>query len=71
MARVNLVWLKDSDVRAREEYDSLFYELDSDTKNELDFCRPLQCSDFPNQLSNPNSDKLEDMSRLEGTEGPN
>src|SRR6202167_4384898 len=26
---------------------------------------------FPNQLSNPNSEKLEDMSCLEGTEGPN
>src|SRR6202167_2291813 len=74
MARVNLVQLEDNDVRAQEEYDSLFYELDSDAENELtqqDFCRPLQRSDFPTQLSNPNSEKLEDMSRLEGTEGPN
>ena len=63
MARVNLVRLEDDDVRAQEEYDSLFYKLDSDTENELtqqDFCRPLQRSDFPNQPSNPNSEKLED-----------
>jgi hypothetical protein len=74
MARVNLVCLEDNDVRAQEEYDSPFYELDSDAENELtqqDFGRPLQCSDFPNQPSNPNSEKLEDMSHLEGTEGPN
>src|SRR6202167_3080092 len=74
MARVNLVRLEDDDVRAQEEYDSLFYELDSNTEGEStqrDFCRPLQRSDFPNQPSNPNSEKLEDMSRLEETEGPN
>ena len=74
MARVNLVWLEDDDVRAQEEYDSLFYELDSDTENEStqqDFCRPLQHSDFSNQPSNLNLEKLQDMSRLEGTEGPN
>jgi hypothetical protein len=74
MARVNLVQLKDEDMRAQEEYDSLFYELDSDAEGEStqrNFCRPLQRSDFPNQLSNPNSDELKDMSRPEGTEGPN
>ena len=74
MARVNLVWLEDDDVRAQEEYDSLFYELDSDVEGEStqrDFCRPLQRSGFPNQPSHPNSEKLEDMSHLEGTEGPN
>jgi hypothetical protein len=49
MARVNHVWLEDDDVRAQEEYDSLFYKLDSDAKNEStqqDFHRPLQCFDF-------------------------
>ena len=74
MDRVNLVRLEDEDVRAQEEYDSLFYELDSDTEGEStqrDFCRPLQCSDFSNQPSNPDLEKLEDMSHLEGTEGPN
>src|ERR1700691_4274524 len=74
MARVNPVRLEDDDVRAQEEYDSLFYELDSDVEGEStqwDFCRPLQRSDFPNQPSNPDLEKLEDMSRLEGTEGPN
>ena len=74
MARVNLVQLEDNDVRAQEEYDSLFYELDSDTENEStqqDFCRPLQHSDFSNRPSNPNLEKVEDMSCLEGTDGPN
>ena len=73
MARVNHVRLEDNDVRAQEDYDSLFYELDSDAEDESarqDFCRPLQHSDFPNQPSNPTSEKLEDVSRLEGTEGP-
>src|ERR1700683_257169 len=61
-------------MRAQEDYNSLFYELDSDAEDELarqDFCRPLQHSDFPNQPSNPNSEKLEDVSRLEGIESPN
>jgi hypothetical protein len=74
MARVNLVQFEDNDVKAQEEYDSLFYEPDSNAKNEStqqDFCRPLQHSDFPNQPSNPNSEKLENMSCLEGTEEPN
>ena len=73
MARVNYIQLKYNDVKAQEDYDNLFYELDSDAKEEStqqDFCKPLQHSDFPNQLSNPNSEKLEDMSHLEGTEGP-
>ena len=74
MARVNHIRLEDDDVRAQEDYDGLFYELDSDTEGEStqwDFCRPLQCSGLPDQLSNPNSKKLEDTPRLEGTEGPN
>src|ERR1700729_2201088 len=74
MARVNHVWLEDDDMRAQEDYDSLFYELDSNGENESTqhyFCRPLQCSDFPDQLNNPDSEKLEDTSHLEGTEGPN
>ena len=74
MARVNHIRLKDNDVRAQEDYDSLFYELDSDTEGEStqqDLCRPLQRSGFPDQPSNPNSEKLEDTPHLEGTEGPN
>ena len=46
MARVNHIRLEDDDVRTQEDYDGLFYELDSDTKGEStqqDFCRPLQC----------------------------
>src|ERR1700691_1914696 len=49
MARVNLVRLEDDDVRAQEEYDSLFYELDSDTEGEStqqDFCRPSSVLTF-------------------------
>src|ERR1700683_4745360 len=60
MARVNHIRLEDNDVKAQEDYDSLFYELDSGTKGEStqwDFCRPLQRSGFPDQLSNPNSEK--------------
>src|ERR1700683_4270317 len=74
MARVNHVRLEDDDVRAQEDYDGLFYELDSDAEDESarqDFCRPLQHSDFPNQPSNLNLEKLEDASRLEGTESLN
>jgi hypothetical protein len=33
MARVNHVQLEDNDMRAQEEYDSLFYELDFDAEN--------------------------------------
>jgi len=72
LARVNYIQLEDNNIRAQEDYDNLFYKLDSDAKQEsspLDFCRSLQCSDFPGQLNNPNSEKLEDMSHLEGTEG--
>ena len=74
MARVNHIQLKDNDVRAQEDSNGLFYELDSDAEGEStqqDFRRPLQRSGFPDQLSNPNSEKLEDTPRLEGTEGPN
>ena len=72
MARVNHIRLEDNDVRAQEDYNGLFYELDSDTEGEStqwDFCRPLQHSGFPDQPSNPNSEKLEDTPRLEGTWG--
>ena len=72
LARANYIQHEDKDIRAQEDYNNLFYELDSDAKQESspqDFCRPLQRSDCPGQLNNPNSEKLEDMSRLEGTEG--
>ena len=54
--------------------DNLFYELESDSEegtDQQDFCRPLQCSDLPNQLSKPNSESLEETYSLEGTEGIN
>ena len=60
-------------IPAQEDYDNLFYELDSNIKedsNQQNFCRPLQCSDFPIQLNSPSSEELEDMTHLEGTKGP-
>ena len=71
LARVNCSQLEDNDLRAQEDYDNLFYDLESDSKegaNRQDFCRPLQHSDLPNQLSKPNSEPLEETSSLEGTE---
>ena len=74
MARVNCIQLEDNDLRAQEDYDNFFYELESDSEegaNQQDFCRPLQCSDLPNQPSKPNSESLEETSSLEGTKGIN
>ena len=74
LARVNYIQLEDNNIRAQEDYFNLFYQLDSDAEQESspqDFCRPLKRSDFPDQLNNPNSEKLEDVSYLEGTEGCN
>jgi len=58
LARVNYIQLKDKDIRAQEDYNNLFYKLDSNAEQESspqDFCRPLQHSDFSGQLNNPNS----------------
>ena len=74
MARVNCIQLEDNDLKAQEDYDNLFYELESDSEesgDQQDFCRPLQHSDFPNQPSKPNSESLEETFSLEGTEGIN
>ena len=74
LARVNCIQLEDNDLKAQEDYDNLFYELKSNLEegsNQQYFCRPLQHSDFPNQPSKPNSESLEEMSSLEGTEGSN
>ena len=74
IARVNCIQLEENNLRAQEDYDDLFYELESDSEEGIDqqyFCRPLQHSGLPNQLSNPNSESLEEMSSLEGTEGIN
>ena len=70
LARVNCIQLEDNDLRAQEDYDNLFYDLESDSEegtNQQDFCRPLQCSDLPN----PNLEPLEETSSLEGTKGIN
>ena len=74
LARVNCIQLEDNDIRAQEDYDNLFYKLESDSEegtDQQDFCRPLQHSDLPNQLSKPNLESLEEISSLEGTEGIN
>jgi hypothetical protein len=54
--------------------DNLFYDLESDSKegtNQQNFCRPFQCSDLPNQPSEPNLEPLEEMFSLEGTKDIN
>ena len=74
LARVNCIQLEDNDLKAQEDYNNLFYELESDSEeggDQQDFCRPLQCSDLPNQPSKPNSESLEETSSLEGTKGIN
>ena len=74
LARVNCIQLEDNNFKAQEDYNNLLYELESNSEegsNQHDFYRPLQCSDLPNQLSKPNSESLEEMSSLEGTEGIN
>jgi hypothetical protein len=69
MVRVNLIQLKDNDLQAQEDYNNLFYDLDSDSEegssDKLDFCEPLQCSDLPIQHANPSVIDLEDVSSLE------
>jgi hypothetical protein len=72
--RVNCIQLEDNDLRAQEDYDNLFYELESDSEegsDQQDFCRPLQHSGLPNQPSKPNLESLEETSSLEGTKGIN
>src|SRR5882762_10462592 len=68
MARVNLIQLEDNDLRAQEDYDNLFYNMDSDSKESYsgrpDFCEPLQCSDLPIQHADPSVIILEDVSNL-------
>ena len=59
LARVNCIQLKDNDLRAQEDYNNLFYELESnseESRNQQDFCRPLQHSYLTNQLGKPNSE---------------
>jgi hypothetical protein len=60
VARVNLIQLKDDDLPAQEDYDNLFYDLDSDSEegsyDKLDFCEPLIPSEGPPQR---HSDLLE------------
>src|ERR1700676_4063726 len=70
-AQVNLIQLEDNDLQAQEDYDSLFYNLDSDSEegssNKPDFCEPLQCSNLPIQHTDPSMIILEDVSSLKGT----
>jgi hypothetical protein len=71
MARVNLIQLEDNHLQAQEDYDDLFYNMDSDSEEgyseKPDFREPLQCSDLPIQHTNPSVINLEDVSSLKGT----
>ena len=72
--RVNCIQLEDNDIRAQNNYNNLFYDLESDSEegtDQQDSCRPLQSSDLPNQPSKPHSEPLEETSNLEVTEGIN
>jgi hypothetical protein len=74
LARVTCIQLEDNDLRAQEDYNNLFYDLESDSEegtDQQDFCRSLKCSDLPNQLIKHNSEPLEETSSLEGTKGIN
>jgi hypothetical protein len=68
MAQVNLIQLKNNDLRAQKDYNSLFYDLDPDSEegssNKPDLCEPLQCSDLPIQHTDPSMINLEDVSSL-------
>jgi hypothetical protein len=71
-AWTNFVQLSLSDLQAQEEYDALYYELDSENEGEssvLDFRRPLQSSDNLFQPAIPSGHQPEDLSSLEGLQG--
>jgi hypothetical protein len=73
-ARTNFVQPSRAEIQAQEDYDALYYDLDSENETEgtnngtpqPDFCEPLQRSDFPNQHAIPSMNQLEDSSSLEG-----
>jgi hypothetical protein len=73
-AWANFVQPSWAEIQAQEDYDALYYDLDSKDETEkttngisqLDFCEPLQCSHFPNQHAVPSVNQLEDSSSLEG-----
>ena len=64
-ARVNYVQLEEMDYEAQENYDNLYYELDSE--DEQDFHEPLQPIDLSSQRVNPSAINLEKEANLEGT----
>ena len=44
LARVNCIQLEDNDLKAQDDYDNLFYKLDSDSEegnDQQDFRRPV------------------------------
>jgi hypothetical protein len=71
-ARVNLIQYNDEDSKAQDQYDALYYNLDSDNEDasnstsQQDFCRPLQILDTPVQHINPSVMELNEESTLEG-----
>src|ERR1700723_4634317 len=51
----------DVDSQAQEEYDEIFYGLESDSEDlieEQDFCSPLQCPDPTSHLASPSKELL-------------
>ena len=62
----------DVDSQAQEEYDELFYGLESDSEDlieEQDFCSPLQRPDPTSHLASPSKELLTKEPNLKGTEG--
>ena len=54
LAGVNFIWLEDDDIQAQENYDHLFYELDSNAEdsNQQDFIGPSSVLTFlTNQIA--------------------
>jgi len=54
MVQVDLIQLEDNDLWAQEDYDSLFYNLDSDSEegssNKLDFVNPSSVLSWPSNM---------------------
>ena len=49
LARVNCIQLEDNDLKAQDDYDNLFYELESDSEegsDQQDFCSPSSVLTF-------------------------
>jgi len=54
MVPVNLIQLEDNDLQAQEDYNSLFYDLNSDLEEDSfdrsDFCEPFSVLTCPSNM---------------------